>query len=159
MTMYRFSLKHLLLLAITFASLCSGCEHNEAPPQSLRTTRMVIAGTPYTLEVADNPDRREIGLMKRDSMPADHGMIFIFPGEQQLGFWMKNTRIPLDIIYLDASGKIVSTATMKPYDLANVPSGAPAKYAIELNEGQVKQLNVKPGDVLSIPPDAREPEK
>ena len=81
--------------------------------------------------------------------------IFVFPDERPRAFWMKHTRIPLDIIYVDAFGKVVHVAQMKPLDETGTPSGWPAKYAIELNEGTAKRLNVVPGNILRIPTDAR----
>ena len=69
-------------------------------------------------------------------MPADHGMIFVFRDESPRAFWMKNTLIPLDILYLDATGRVVSVKQMKPHDLTRVPSDGPAMYAIELNAGR-----------------------
>jgi uncharacterized membrane protein (UPF0127 family) len=71
---------------------------------------------------------------------------------------MKNTRIPLDILYLDAGGQVVSIHQMKPYDTrTETRSARPAKYAIELNVGRAAAVGVKPGDVLEIPASAREP--
>jgi uncharacterized membrane protein (UPF0127 family) len=117
---------------------------------------MPIGSRTYTLEVADTPASREQGLMKRDAMPADHGMLFVFPDVDQRSFWMKHTRIPLEILYLDASGRVVHAASMKPYDLSRVPSYTPAKYAIELNAGQLAANGAKVGDQLSIPEGARD---
>jgi uncharacterized membrane protein (UPF0127 family) len=70
---------------------------------------------------------------------------------------MKNTRIPLDILYLDEHGKVVSIHQMKPYDRSGVPSDGLAKYAIELNVGRASEVGAKVGDVLEIPANAREP--
>jgi uncharacterized membrane protein (UPF0127 family) len=143
-------------LLATVALMCvGGCDSQPASP--LPTTQMTIGAKMFTLEIADTDATREHGLMKRDSMPADHGMIFVFDQDAPRSFWMKNTRIPLDIIFVDSSGKIVSTASMKPYDWTGIPSKGPAKYAIELNQGVVDQLGVKAGDHLDIPSDARNP--
>ena len=133
-----------------------GCD---APPtqQTLRTTKMQIGSKAFTLEVADKDRTREFGLMKRDSMPADHGMIFVFSGDEPRSFWMKNTRIPLDIAYVRADGTIVSMHQMRAYDLTPTPAKGPAKYAIELNAGMLSTTGVREGDKLEIPKDAREP--
>jgi uncharacterized protein len=122
-----------------------------------RTVTVEIGGKPFTLEVAANDDDRQRGLMYRKSMPGDHGMLFVFPSERPLSFWMRNTLIPLDILYLDRFGKVVSVSQMKPLDETGVPSGWPAKYAIELNEGTANTVGVKAGDVIRIPAEAREP--
>jgi uncharacterized membrane protein (UPF0127 family) len=116
---------------------------------------MKIGSRSFNLEIARTHEEQERGLMKRDSMPQDHGMIFVFPSEQVLNFWMKDTRFPLDILFLDGSGKVVSIFQMKPYDLSNTSSEQPAQYAIELNAGASKDVGVKAGDVLGIPPGAK----
>lgn len=141
-------------LSFILLLLIMGCNGNS--PSSLRTVQMPIGSKTYTLEVADTEATRAHGLMKRDSLPADRGMIFVFPDAAERTFWMKHTRFPLDIIFVGADGKVVSTATMKAYDLGKTPSNGPSKYAIELNAGQVKANGVKPGDQLTIPEDARD---
>ena len=119
------------------------------------TVRMQIGSQQFTLEVAATPKSQQLGLMHRQSMPADRGMIFVFPQERELSFWMKNTLIPLDILYLDKGGKVVAVRQMKAMDETPVPSGSPAKYAIELNQGTADRVGVKSGDVLQIPAGAR----
>jgi uncharacterized membrane protein (UPF0127 family) len=117
---------------------------------------MRVGSSTYTVEIAKTDAHRQRGLMERDSMPQDWGMIFVFPDEAVRGFWMKNTRIPLDIIYLDSGGKVVSIHTMKPYDMNSTFSRLPAKYAVELNAGQAEKSGVKVGDVLVVPTEAKE---
>jgi uncharacterized membrane protein (UPF0127 family) len=154
--MNPFPLFILLFGCATVLVISAGCrDGGAAPPQTgLRTVSMTIGGKPFTLEVADDDRSREIGLMNRDSMPADHGMIFPFAREEPRGFWMKNTRIPLDILYLDSSGRVVSVHTMAPYDLRTTNSAGPAKYVIELNAGVAAKLGIKAGDKLEVPPSA-----
>jgi hypothetical protein len=123
--------------------------------QSLPTVKMKIGTQTFDLEIARTSEQQALGLMKRDSMPKDHGMIFVFPDERLLEFWMKDTRIPLDIMYVDSTGKVVSVSQMRPYDLTSISSDVPAQYAIELNAGMVKQVGVKSHDVLDIPAAAR----
>jgi uncharacterized membrane protein (UPF0127 family) len=112
---------------------------------------MQIGGETFNLEVADTPAKHQRGLMARGSMPADHGMIFVFPEEAEREFWMKDTLIRLDILYLDWSGKVISIKTMEPRDLTPVPSDGPAMYAIELNQGSAQRAGVHQGDTLTIP--------
>jgi len=120
-------------------------------PTGLASCLMQIGSGTYSLEIAATTDAQEYGLMNRDSMPRDHGMIFVFDSEQPLNFYMKNTRFDLDIVFLDAAGRVVSIHTMKALDLTTVPSGAPAKYAIEINAGEAAACGVKVGDRLLIP--------
>src|SRR5690349_14061229 len=82
------------LLALFAALLAIGCE----PASKLPTVQMQVGNDKFTLEVADDDASRETGLMNRDSMGARHGMLFVFDREQPLNFWMKDTRIPLDIL-------------------------------------------------------------
>ena len=123
----------------------------------LPTTRMSIGGESFNLEIAYRPEDQETGLMNRKSMADDHGMIFVFPAERNLTFWMKNTLIPLDIIYLDRTGQVVSVKHMKPLDESSVPSDGPAMYAIELNAGAAARAGVKAGDQIKVPDDLRVP--
>lgn len=144
--------------ALLFAAcLCAaGCEES---PAGLSVVKMKIGKQSYNLEVARTETEQEKGLMKRDSMPEDHGMIFVFPDEQVRSFWMKNTRFPLDILFLSSGGKVVSIHQMRAYDESSTSSDEPAQYAIELNKGQADASGVRVGDVLEIPAKARASDK
>ena len=137
----------LLLIALV------GCR--EAKPSSLPTVPVRIGQQTFQLEVAATHSDRQHGLMYRESMPADHGMIFVFEDEAVRSFWMRNTKIPLDILYLNATGGIVSIRQLKPMDETSVSSEYPAKFAIELNEGAAAKAGVREGYVIKIPPAAR----
>ena len=140
-------------------SLLAGCDRipsattTQAAPvvQMLPTVQVELAGRRFTLEVADDLDEMQRGLMYRQSMPRDRGMIFVYDREQILTFYMKNTYIPLDIIFLDSKGKVVSIKQMKPLDLTSTSSDRPARFAIELNEGVARELGLKSGDVVVLP--------
>jgi uncharacterized membrane protein (UPF0127 family) len=150
-----------LPILLTLLMPVAGCEQNgsRSSNKAWWTVPMQIGNKTFKLEVADTYESRKTGLMHRKSMPADHGMIFVFADEQPLAFWMKNTLIPLDVIYLDAKGKVVSVKKLEALDLTPVDSEGPAKYAIEINRGAAADAGVKPGDVLTIPERAREPAK
>src|SRR6266576_5727367 len=139
-------------VAIVFFSFytLTGC-FSRAPSNGLPTTKMQIGDKQFTLEIADTPAKRNTGLMRRDSMPEEHGMIFVFPEEDTYSFWMKNTRIPLDIVFIDAGGTIRSIQQMKPYELKSVSPPVAVKYAIELNEGAAAKAGAKVGDKITIP--------
>jgi uncharacterized protein len=137
-------------LLLTSLFVLSGCGKNQ-PKSNLPMITLQIGRQTFTLEVADTEPVRETGLMNRDSMPANHGMLFVFDDEIAREFWMKNTRIPLDILFVDSNGKIVSIKSMKPYDLNTTPSDAPARFAIELNKGAADSAGIQVGDQLNIP--------
>ena len=94
--------------------------------------------------------------MFRENMPADHGMLFVFDDAQVRTFWMKNTHIPLDILYFDQNYKLVSAQQRVPpcLDSGNncpgYPSEGAARYVLEVNAGMADKLGAKPGDVLAV---------
>lgn len=121
-------------------------------PGVLPTTTLEVGGERIRVEVADDAGERSIGLMYRDALGADDGMLFVYDDERERSFWMKDTRVPLTIAYLDASGTIVSLADMQPLTRTPVPSGRPARYALEMNRGWFAAHDVKPGDrVAGLP--------
>lgn len=100
-------------------------------------------------EVVDAPETRARGLMYRKSMPANHGMLFVFPDVARQCFWMKNTLIPLSIAFLDDHGAIVNIADMQPQTEDNHCSERPVRYALEMNQGWFAAKNIRPGFKIS----------
>jgi uncharacterized membrane protein (UPF0127 family) len=98
-----------------------------------------------TVEVADDDGERQLGLMYRDSLGADAGMVFVYPDEAIRRFWMKDTRIPLSIAFLDSAGVVVHVADMRPLTEQTTSSMLPARYAVEANVGWFAAHDVKPG--------------
>lgn len=116
-----------------------------------------LKGQRYAVEVADDHEERARGLMFRDRLEAGTGMLFVHDVEQPLAYWMKNTRIPLDILYFDEERKLVSVSRgVPPCSLGdrcpNYPSRGAALYVLELNAGVASQIGVQPGDELTIGP-------
>ena len=104
-----------------------------------------LAGRHYAVEIADDDAERARGLMFRDRMEADHGMLFIHDREEPQAYWMKNTKIPLDILYFDNARKLVAQQRDVPPCSAgdacpSYPSNAPARYVLELNAGTETQF-------------------
>jgi len=120
-----------------------------------------LKGKRFDVEIADDESERERGLMFRDEMAADHGMLFVHEREDVQSYWMKNTKIPLDIIYFDHARKLVSVAHAPPCSLGDqcppFPSEGPALYVLELNAGTIEALGAKPGDVLEFGPGIPQP--
>lgn len=105
----------------------------------------------FDIEIAESDYEIQTGLMYRDSMEDHQGMLFIFPNELPRSFFMKNTRIPLDIIYFDANGELISVQyNAKPFDETSLPSKAPAQYVLEINAGLTEQLDLRIGDRIDF---------
>lgn len=103
------------------------------------------------IEIADDDYQRQTGLMYRQVMKENRGMLFIFQNEQHRGFYMKNTNIPLDLIFLDADNKIVSISrNATPRSLQTIPSESPAQYVLEINAGLSDKWNLEIGDSLIL---------
>lgn len=107
-----------------------------------------------SVEYANTPEERRVGLMHRTSLPEQSGMLFMFDGEKDRAFWMKNTLIPLDIYYFNADRKMVSMHTMQPCTqdpCQTYPSGGWAKYALEVNAGFTEKHGITEAWHIEIP--------
>jgi uncharacterized membrane protein (UPF0127 family) len=131
---------------LVFAALACGARGDDAG--DLPTAAIHVGNHRLTVEVAATPAARARGLMFRKELPEDRGMLFVFPDERVLDFWMRNTEIPLSIAFAEASGRIVRIADMEPRSEALVSSGAPARYALEVNRGWYATHGVQSGDSL-----------
>ena len=141
------------LALLVVSSLSSGA--------SAREPWVELAGQRYAIEIADDDAERARGLMYRDAMDAGRGMLFIHDAEEPQAYWMKNTKIALDILYFDNGRKLVSQQRdVPPCSLGDrcpsYPSNAPARYVLELNAGEAARLKLQDGAELilgpSIPP-------
>jgi uncharacterized membrane protein (UPF0127 family) len=112
---------------------------------------------PFVLELAQTPAQQERGLMFRRSLGPNEGMLFPYAPSQQVSFWMKNTLIPLDIIFVKPDGRIGRISTAKPLDETPVPSGEPINMVIEIAGGRAAQLGIAVGDSVSPPPPCCKP--
>jgi len=107
--------------------------------------------TSFDIEIADNDYETQTGLMHRQSMANNNAMLFIFPDMRMRSFYMKNTLLSLDIIYLDDKKNIISIQeNAKPLDETSLPSGTPAQYVLEINAGLSKQWSITPGDRIEF---------
>ena len=106
----------------------------------------------FTVEVARSPQEQAMGLMFRKSLAADRGMIFPLPTPQPAAFWMKNTLIPLDMIFIRTDGTIAYIGAMTvPHSLQTVGTSEPVAAVLELRGGRSAELGIREGDVVSWP--------
>jgi len=152
-------LAYLLFAIGAFAAAAAPAQDDPSgyPATPLKTSWVEFHGHRYAVEVASTDPARARGLMFRDRMPADHGMIFIHESERPLSYWMKNTHIPLDIFYFDAHRRLVSVSrNTPPCNLGNLcppfASEGPALYVLELNAGIADRVHAKKGDPLKFGP-------
>lgn len=136
------------LTAVALVAALNACSAQASGPTA------ELKGRRFSIEIVNDDESRARGLMFRDSMPADHGMLFLFDDMRPRVFWMKNTHIPLDILYFDQEYKLVSMQQRVPPcrsdPCAQYPSEGPAKYVLELNSGTSEKLGVEPGDKLTV---------
>ena len=106
----------------------------------------------FNVELARTEEERARGLMQRAKLPRLSGMLFVYPDEKPRAFWMKNTLIPLDILFFDARGVLVGLQeNARPFDLTPLPSGAPARFVLEINGGLAKTLRITKGAAMAHP--------
>jgi uncharacterized membrane protein (UPF0127 family) len=104
----------------------------------------------FTMEVATSGEQHSHGLMFRTSVPDKHGMLFIFPETRELNFWMKNTLVPLDMLFIDEKGIIRHIATgTTPKSLTPIPSEGPARAVIEIAGGDAAHYHIASGDKVT----------
>ncbi|MBI1969919.1 DUF192 domain-containing protein [Candidatus Woesearchaeota archaeon] len=146
------SKRTLTILALFFIFLLLvSCKRTENM-QNIGDTITIITShgkIPVKIEIADEELERERGLMERDALEKDAGMLFVFPNEQYLSFWMKKTKIPLDILFIDEDGMIVDVQTMPICIREPCPifrSAKQGRYALEVNAGFADDHNVALGD-------------
>ncbi|MHB9112541.1 MAG: DUF192 domain-containing protein [Thermoleophilia bacterium] len=144
-----------LLVAFLFLAWATGCgdsPDSSSPittaPADARVVFIAADGRKAELkvEVARTESERASGLMKRDKLAADSGMIFVWDGPTQGGFWMKDTYIPLSIAFISEDGAILDIQDMQPLDLANHVPSAPYIYTVEANQGWFAQHGIRVGD-------------
>lgn len=139
----------LVLAAAALA--CAACATR---PANAEPPTVTLRGHAIGVELALTPAQHAHGLMERTSMPANHGMLFVFPDAQPRIFWMKDTLIPLDMLFFDSSRKLVAIqANAQPCHAdpcALFPSSAPARYVLELTAGTAAKLGLHAGDVMTI---------
>ncbi|MER9948784.1 DUF192 domain-containing protein [Mesorhizobium sp. M0047] len=105
----------------------------------------------FSIEIADTDPEREAGLMYRQDMPDDHGMLFVFEMPQQVNFWMRNTPMPLDLIFVGQDGKIRAIKRGEPQSDAVISPGVPVRFVLELKAGTAASNGIEYGDLVRHP--------
>lgn len=126
----------ILLLAWTLTAWAQS-----TPP----TLRLMVAGHIVAAEVARTPSERRRGLMQRNFLPEDHGMLFVFEAPQRVCMWMKDTPLPLSVAFLDARGVVLNIADMEPLSLKPHCAAGEALFALEMTRGWFASRRVRPG--------------
>lgn len=111
----------------------------------LPTGELRVADQTLTVEIAATPQAMAKGLMFREHMPEAHGMLFVWPGDQVVAMWMKNTLIPLSVAFIDRDFQVLNIADMEPLSLRTHPSHGAARYALEVNQGWFARHGVEAG--------------
>jgi len=130
------------LVAVLCLTLLS-CEHESSPEWMKLPAELKV-------EIARTPEQRHRGLKFRQNLPRDEGMFFVFEEEEQLSFYMRDTRIPLSIAFIRSEGVIESIADMIPLDERSVSSAGPAQFALEVNRGGLEEKGIRPGDKVVL---------
>lgn len=146
-----------LLPLLCLAVLLSGCSfaaQNTSEDQTIALIGPNDQAVTVVVEVADTPQERSQGLMGRAELPENQGMLFLFPQAEPLTFWMKDTYMPLDIIFFNPQGKVIGTDAMVPCEedpCLRYTSTGPANIALEVNAGFVKQYGIGPEWRIALP--------
>ncbi len=138
------------MLAALLALIGPGaCSRATGPRVVIETAPGKVA---VEVELALDPGKRQRGLMFRNRLARDAGMLFVFPDSRPRSFWMKNTPLPLDIVYIDSRLRIVSIAkATEPYSTRAIPSGEAAQYVLEINAGFADRRGLKVGQAVRLP--------
>lgn len=143
--------KAVFFVAISAYSLLLAA-HNSAFSQEgakLPIMELTVGIHVIKAEVAANDAQRQQGLMHREKMAQNEGMLFVFDGPAKVCMWMKNTRIPLSVAFIDMDGKIVNIEDMKPHSLESHCGKRLVRYALEMNQGWFLQKNINPGNTIN----------
>ena len=142
-----------MILRILFLALIALI--NLACDEPVERINITIGSDNFRVEVARTTEQRQRGLMFRKKLKAGEGMLFVFPADQYLAFWMKDTHIPLSIAFLAKDGEILQIEDLKPLSLRTVRSRRSARYALEVPQGSFRDLDVEPGHKIGLPADFR----
>jgi uncharacterized membrane protein (UPF0127 family) len=148
--MKRLRKRVLSVLPVVCLLLAAACARGPEP-QRLDKVQVVLGGRKLAVEAACTPGQREVGMMFREALKADEGMLFVFPRDEELTFYMKNTCVPLSIAFIRADGVIANIAHMEAYSLETHRSRTVCRFALEMPFGWFSRNNVAEGSKAAIP--------
>ena len=105
----------------------------------------------FSIEIADDPSERSAGLMFRETMDDDHGMLFVFQQTRPVSFWMKNTPMPLDLVFIGQDGKVIEILPGESFSEASIGPTEPVRFVLELKRGTAEKTGMRGGDMLRHP--------
>ena len=118
--------------------------------QAKRLKQIIINDHIFNVEIAETADELRTGLMFRNNLAPDAGMLFVHNPPRRISMWMKNTEIDLDMLFINDKNKIIAIRTAKAHDLSVIYAPSPVKYVLEINANTAQKLNIKLGDSLQI---------
>jgi uncharacterized membrane protein (UPF0127 family) len=138
------------MLGLAISSCAAKGAVTDSPNPRLPAATIKIGGAEVLAELARSGNEQERGLMFRKSLPDGQGMLFIFPQDSMLSFWMKNTYIPLSLAYISSDGTIRQIVDLEPLSLAAVPAERSVRYALEVPRGWFDRAGVRVGDKADL---------
>lgn len=147
-------------ILLIFLSIVLGISLYDAPQELPKEDRaeIIFENHSFDVEIVDTPEEREKGLMNRENLGENEGMLFVYEEEDYRSFWMKNTLIPLDIIFLDSNLEVINIEKANPEpntsdkNLASYESERPAQYALEINQNRSEEIGLEKGNEMSLRP-------
>ncbi len=143
------------ILIISLAGIVLFLQYQKIADKNSITIFTAAGPVKIQVEFAKTAQELETGLMNRNSLQADSGMFFVFPDEKSRSFWMKDTLIPLDMIFISKNGRVSEMTTQEPCPKIGTcqvyESKTPARYVLEINAGQAEKWNMAAGDIVEIP--------
>lgn len=137
-------------IGLLFALMLVACSGHAREDVQFGNATVTMAGTSYDVEYAESYEQRARGLMFREQLCEDCGMLFHFSPAKRASMWMKNTLIPLDVAFITKAGVITDIKPLEPQDLTSVGASQVVSYALEMNQGWFAKHNIQKGDQIVI---------
>lgn len=142
----------LIMMTSALSPAAADSRAMRLPVQMAKLVAETAAGEKFfSIEVADEPSEQERGLMFREDMPDDRGMLFDLGQTRQASFWMENTPMPLDLLFIGEDGRVRAILPGQPFSRAAISPGVPVRFVLELKQGTSVKTGIAPGDRLRHP--------